>query len=136
MLHCLLIAQRVERPRRSAIAFGESARFLQKARREHLARPLIDLLVERFPVRVQADAENIEAAEWVAALLPETGHRGPRADADFQSSHNLGNIIGVDCLRGGRVEAAEQSVQIIWPAFCCAFSQSRAQCFRAGRSWK
>src|SRR5689334_7154111 len=78
MLHCLFIAQRAERPRRGAITFSQGARFLQNAGREHFARSMINALVKRFPVRTQADAENIKAEEWIAAFLPETGHRSPR----------------------------------------------------------
>src|ERR1051325_10120093 len=100
MLHCLFIPQRVERPRRGAVARSQSTCFLQQAGREHGARPVIDSLVECVTVRIQANAENIEANEWIAALSPETSHGSPRANADFQGSHNPGNIMCVDCVGG------------------------------------
>src|SRR6478609_1595544 len=128
MLHCLFIAQRAERPRRGAITFSQGARFLQNAGREHFARSMINALVEGFLVRTQVDAENVKAEEWIAAFLPETGYWSLRANADFQRLHNLGNVVGMDRLRGGRVEPAQELMQIICSAFHRALSQARAQC--------
>jgi hypothetical protein len=107
----------------------QRCRSAQQAGREHLARPVVDPLVECVTIRIQANAENIEASEWVAASLPETSHRGACANADFQRSHNLGNVIGVDCLGGSWVKAAQELMEMIWSAFCGALSQARAQRF-------
>ena len=73
-------------------------------------------LVERFPVREQADLEHMKAFERVAPF-GEHGARGaPRRHADFHRANHFGKVIGMDA-RGSRgVEAAEQAMGESGPA--------------------
>src|SRR4029077_4620542 len=95
---------------------------------------LIDALVEHGAVRVEAEPQNAEAAQRVAALLPKFGYFLPRGQADFDGADQLRNIVGGAFFGGRRIESPENSVDMISAAIRRAGAQTFAQLFRARRA--
>ena len=95
-----------------------------------LFRALVDAGVERFAVGVQTQAQDSEARQRIAALLPHLGHLLPRGQTDLNGPDELGNVVRMDLCGGLGIETAQDAVQVIRAIFFYALTQPFAQFFR------
>src|SRR5258708_28934377 len=110
--------------------------FFHQAVVEHLASPLIDALVERGAVRIEADSQNAKALQRVAPLLPQFGHSLarptlPRLQTDFDGANELWRIVGMNLVRRFVIEMAQNPVQIIRAELGYTLPQTLPQFFRS-----
>ena len=71
----------------------------------------------------------LKSLQRVAALLPQTSHGRSGAEAYFQRTYHLGNIIGMDSLRRSSINTVQEFVQITGATSCCTLSQPDAEFF-------
>ncbi len=133
--HRLPVAQRVQRLHRP-IALQQPARLLDQPGFEHRRRPPVEPVIEAFarreraPRRIQANSQQAEAGERVARQHVVAQHRRERfarCQADFDGANQLGGIVRVDALGGGRIEPPEHPVQPTLPVPLAAPEQTRPQ---------
>ena len=90
---------------------------------EHALRPLIDSLVQGLAIRIEPQSHDAEPLQWITALLPHLAHFRPRGQADFNGPQQFGDVIGVNLRGSGRIETAQDSMQVACPLL---FSTLRA----------
>jgi hypothetical protein len=125
------VAERGERATVDAIAFDELRGLFHQAAIEHLGGAVVDAGIELGAGRVETEAEDAEAGERVAALLPLAGDGLARGEGDLDGADELGRVVGVDLDGGGGVEAREDAVEM-GGAGVRALAQLVAQRFMAG----
>ena len=106
----LAVAERIERGN-GAVAGEEAAGFFDEACGEHGFGALVEALVELGAGGIEADAEETEAGEGIAALGEGGGDRLAEGEADLDGADELGGVVGVNALGGEGVEAGEDAVQ-------------------------
>ena len=100
-----------------AIAVEEGAGFLDQSGRKHLGGSAVEPVIESRARRVEADAQEAEAGEWVAGFFLVSQHLRERftsREANFNGANQFRRVVGVNALGGGRIEPVEQPMQ---PAF-------------------
>jgi hypothetical protein len=107
----LAVAERLEGTGRLAVLGEEAAGFFDEAVGEHPCGAGVEAGVEGGAGRIEADAENAIAGEGVAAGFPGFGEGLAGGEADLDGADELGLVVRVDALRGGWIEAAEETVQ-------------------------
>ena len=88
---------------------------------------MIDAFVERCAVGIKTDAQNTEAGEWVATLLPQLGHGTAGGEADLDGADELGGIVGVDFLGGGAIRRDKDAMQVSRAALSFTLPQMSTQ---------
>jgi hypothetical protein len=108
--------------------------FFHQSAFEHDERALVNARIERVAIRVQAEAQNGEALEWIAAFTPHLGHLPARAEADLDGANQLGRVVRMNLLRCGRVKTTQDFVQVRGILLRRPLAQPFAQFFRALRA--
>src|SRR5579864_2986634 len=130
MLNGLLVAEGGEWPSGCAVLLEQVLSLLDQSVLEHAAGTLVDAIVESSAIRIETELQNAEAAQGIAALLPEFGHFLPRREANLDRADQLGDIIGMNLFSSSAVEVLKNSVEIVRTVACRAFAQALAQLFR------
>src|ERR1700716_3918768 len=87
----LSVAERSQRASGVAIFLQQGLGLLDQPMLEHVLRTLIDALIKRIPIGIEADAQNAKAAQGVATLLlPQVRHLPARAQANLNGTDQLG----------------------------------------------
>ena len=74
---------------------------------------MIDALIESGSIRIEADTQDAVSGEGIAGLLiEECAHGLASGETDFQSTDELGCVVGVNACGGGGVEAREDPVEV------------------------
>ncbi len=110
----LTVAEGVERFD-STVASEQGSSFFDEAGIEHPRGAGIEAAVQRLAGRVEAEAQEAEAGEGIAAGLG-TGFEDLRqglagGEADFEGTDELGVVVVVDAGRGLRIEPLKNAMQ-------------------------
>src|SRR2546428_10148049 len=92
----LSVAERSQRASGVAIFLQQGLGLLDQPMFEHVLRTLIDALIKRIPIGIEAYTQNAKAEQGVATLLlPQLRHLPARGQADFNGTDQLGRVIGM-----------------------------------------
>src|SRR6267143_4431016 len=96
----LSVAERSQRASGVAIFLQQGLGLLDQPMFEHVLRPLIDALIKRIPIGIEAYTQNAKAAQGVATLLsPQLRQLAARGQANFNGTDQLGRVIGMYVFR-------------------------------------
>src|SRR5579884_683015 len=131
----LFVSQRIEWPC-IAVFFQQHSGLFDQAVPEHRRGAFIDAVVQAFAVRLQTDAQDTEASQWVAAFFPCFRHGLSRGNADLNGANQLWRVVGMDTFSGPGVEPHEDFVEPSAPVLFTAQLEPLAQRLGALRAGK
>src|ERR1035437_2755100 len=134
-LQRLLVAQRFEGLDGREAHRQDAARLVDQAALEHGAAARVEPLVQGLAVGQQPEFERAVAAQPVAALPIQFGHRAAGKEANLERAGDLRNVVRVNLTGGLGIESGKGAVERSAPARL-ARGETVAQRLVAGRPFE